>query len=187
MEKNNSKVIITILSVLVLCLAGFIVYDKTLNNNSKENTNNCPKCENSSSNTNNYGEKISSFKEIKLTTENQTIKIGNRQIKIKTDDFGELFINDYDEKITVSKAYLTDKFIFFTGFGQDGEMIRYFLNEHSNFGNGFNDNEYQMQDFKLVDGYVRATGHVFCGLDCNIINENLVIKYIDNTLIVIPE
>ena len=46
MEKNNSKVIITILSVLVLCLAGFIVYDKTLNNNSKENTNNCPKCEN---------------------------------------------------------------------------------------------------------------------------------------------
>ena len=45
MEKNNSKVIITILSVLVLCLAGFIVYDKTLNNNSKENTNNCPKCE----------------------------------------------------------------------------------------------------------------------------------------------
>ena len=174
MEKNNSKVIITILSVLVLCLAGFIVYDKTLNNNSKENTNN-------------YGEKISSFKEIKLTTENQTIKIGNRQIKIKIDDFGELFINDYDEKITVSKAYLTDKFIFFTGFGQDGEMIRYFLNEHSNFENGFNNNEYQMQDFKLVDGYVRATGHVFCGLECDATDKNLVIKYIDNTLIVIPE
>ena len=87
--KNNSKVIITILSVLVLCLAGFIVYEKTLNNNWNENTNNCPKCENSSLNTNNYGEKISSFKEIKLTTENQTIKIGNRQIKIKIDDLNE--------------------------------------------------------------------------------------------------
>lgn len=66
-------------------------------------------------------------------------------------------------------------------------MINYFLNEHSNYGNGFNNNEYQMQDFKLVDGYVRATGHVFCGPECAATNENLVIKYIDNTLIVIPE
>ena len=45
--KNNSKVIITILSVLVLCLAGFIVYDKVSSNKNDSNP-----TENNGNNTN---------------------------------------------------------------------------------------------------------------------------------------
>ena len=194
MEKNNSKVIITILSVLVLCLAGFIVYDKTLNNNSKENTNNCPKCENSSSNTNNYGEKISSFKEIKLTTENQTVTIGSTKYKVRMDKDGNLFMNDVaaknfkQENIKVNKAYLTDKFIFFTSFAQLDDIIVFAQGEKAKIN--VNNNGFSLSNFKLVDGYVHATGHLIAGFD-NFTNNNVVVEYNVDTfgtlnLVVIP-
>lgn len=194
MEKNNSKVIITILSVLVLCLAGFIVYDKTLNNNSKENTNNCPKCENSSSNTNNYGEKISSFKEIKLTTENQTVTIGSTKYKVRMDKDGNLFMNDVaaknfkQEKIKVNKAYLTDKFIFFTSLAQLDDIIVFAQGEKAKID--VNNNGFSLSNFKLVDGYVHATGHLIAGFD-NFTNNNVVVEYNVDTfgtlnLVVIP-
>ena len=194
MEKNNSKVIITILSVLVLCLAGFIVYDKTLNNNSKENTNNCPKCENSSSNTNNYGEKISSFKEIKLTTENQTVTIGSTKYKVRMDKDGNLFMNDVaaknfnQENIKVNKAYLTDKFIFFTSLAQLDDIIVFAQGEKAKID--VNNNGFSLSNFKLVDGYVHATGHLMAGFD-NFTNNNVVVEYNVDTfgtlnLVVIP-
>ena len=194
MEKNNSKVIITILSVLVLCLAGFIVYDKTLNNNSKENTNNCPKCENSSSNTNNYGEKISSFKEIKLTTENQTVTIGSTKYKVRMDKDGNLFMNDVaaknfnQENIKVNKAYLTDKFIFFTSPTQLDDTIVFAQGEKAKID--VNNNGFSLSNFKLVDGYVHATGHLIAGFD-NFTNNNVVVEYNVDTfgtlnLVVIP-
>lgn len=194
MEKNNSKVIITILSVLVLCLAGFIVYDKTLNNNSKENTNNCPKCENSSSNTNNYGEKISSFKEIKLTTENQTVTIGSTKYKVRMDKDGNLFMNDVaaknfkQENIKVNKAYLTDKFIFFTSPTQLDDIIVFAQGEKAKID--VNNNGFSLSNFKLVDGYVHATGHLIAGFD-NFTNNNVVVEYNVDTfgtlnLVVIP-
>lgn len=194
MEKNNSKVIITILSVLVLCLAGFIVYDKTLNNNSKENTNNCPKCENSSSNTNNYGEKISSFQEIKLTTENQTVTIGSTKYKVRMDKDGNLFMNDVaaknfnQENIKVNKAYLTDKFIFFTSPTQLDDKIVFAQGEKAKID--VNNNGFSLSNFKLVDGYVHATGHLIAGFD-NFTNNNVVVEYNVDTfgtlnLVVIP-
>lgn len=194
MEKNNSKVIITILSVLVLCLAGFIVYDKTLNNNSKENTNNCPKCENSSLNTNNYGEKISSFKEIKLTTENQTVTIGSTKYKVRMDKDGNLFMNDVaaknsnQENIKVNKAYLTDKFIFFTSPTQLDDTIVFAQEEKAKIN--VNNNGFSLSNFKLVDGYVHATGHLMAGFD-NFTNNNVVVEYNVDTfgtlnLVVIP-
>lgn len=204
MEKK-SKIIIAILTVVVLCLAGFIVYDKTLNsgnkttvnpdndqkneNDSKTNTDNCPKCEkcdNNSSNTNNnYGEKVTSLKEITLTTTNQTVTMGSTQYKVRKDANNKLFINDYTNDIFVDHAYVTDKFIFFTVSGQVAEKIVFVQGENGKIG--FNNNEYQMHNFKLTDGYIKTSGHIFCGLECDTTDKNLVIKYIDNTLIVIPE
>lgn len=214
MEKNNSKVIITILSVLVLCLAGFIVYDKTLNsgnkttvnagsdqkndNNSKANTDNCPKCEkcdNNSSNTNNnYGEKVTSLKEITLTTENQTVTIGSTKYKVRMDKDGNLFMNDVaaknskQENIKVNKAYLTDKFIFFTSPTQLDDIIVFAQGEKAKID--VNNNGFSLSNFKLVDGYVHATGHLIAGFD-NFTNNNVVVEYNVDTfgtlnLVVIP-
>ncbi len=214
MEKNNSKIIIAILAVLVLCLAGFIVYDKTLNsgnkttvnagsdqkndNNSKANTDNCPKCEkcdNNSSNTNNnYGEKVTSLKEITLTTENQTVTIGSTKYKVRMDKDGNLFMNDVAAKnsnqknIKVNKAYLTDKFIFFTSPTQLDDTIVFAQGEKAKID--VNNNGFSLSNFKLVDGYVHATGHLMAGFD-NFTNNNVVVKYNVDTfgtlnLVVIP-
>lgn len=158
MEKNNSKIIIAILAVLVLCLAGFIVYDKTLNNNSKENTNNCPKCENSSSNTNSYGEKITSFK--KIENGNETVKIGAKEFEIRKED-NALYIND--KKFNCLNAYLTDKFILITDLGQYAELIVMAYTENGEVS--VNSNNFTLDNFKLVDGYLHATGHWLVGFD----------------------
>ena len=209
-EKNKGtgkSIIIAILAVLLLAACGYIGYDKILKEEKDINdtVNNCPKCQECESSTttcncpnNNvdYGEKISSFKEIKLTDENQTIKIGDRQFKVKNGKYenvdGYLSINDYIVnyslglgKVSIGHVYLTDKFIFSTGSAQDGEMIEYAIGEKDN-GIIPNNNEYQMHDFKLVDGYLHASGHIFCGLDGNCPDKDLIIKYIDNTLIVVP-
>lgn len=134
----------------------------------------------------NYGEKLSSFKEIKLTTENQIIKVGNREFKVKIDNLDNLYVDDFSRNHSVAHAYLTDKFILFTQQSQDGETFLLGLGNHGLGEVGTNDNEYQMHDFKLVDGYLHASGHFFCGLDGNCTDKDLIIKYIDNTLIVVP-
>ncbi len=189
MEKNNSKIIIAILTVLVLCLAGFIVYDKTLNSgnkttvntgndqknddNSKTNTDNCPKCEkceNSSSNTNSYGEKITSFK--KITNGNETVKIGTKEVKIRKED-NALYIND--KKFNCLNAYLTDKFILITGFGQYAELIDMAYTENGEVS--VNSNNFNLDNFKLVDGYLHATGHWLVGFDAWT-SHDVVIRYI---------
>ena len=73
--------------------------------------------------------------------------------------------------------------MFFTGVAQDGEMIQYVLGEKGEIIP--NNNEYQMNSFKIVDGYLHASGHIFCGLDGDCPDKDLLIKYIDNTLIVV--
>ena len=41
-------------------------------------------------------------------------------------------------------------------------------------------------DIKLSDGYIHTSGHIFCGLNGNCPDKDLIIKFIDNTIIVIP-
>ena len=207
MEKNR-KVIVGILGGLLLISLGFICYDKFLKKDDiTKNDCDCPKCQECDKvkecentplqcncpNVSNFGEKINSFKEIKLTATNQTIKIGSKTVKVKTGTYenndGYLAIDDYivnyplgSGKVHVDKAYITDKFIFFTGVAQDGEIIQYVLGEKGEIIP--NNNQYQMHNFKIVDGYLHASGHIFCGLDGNCPDKDLLIKYIDNTLIV---
>ena len=210
-EKNKGigkNIIIAVLVVLLLIAGGYIGYDKFLkNNNESKNIDNCPICEvcekcetntnecNCLNNSQNYGEKLSGFKEIKLTKENQTIKIGSREFKVKNGTYenvdGYLSIDDYVVnyshglgKVHMGHLYLTDKFMFATSSSQDGDYIAYVKGEKNEIG--INNNEYQMHDFKLVDGYLHASGHIFCGLDGDCPDKDLIIKYIDNTLIVVP-
>ena len=210
-EKNKGtgkNIVIAILFVLLLVAGGYIGYDKILKREKDINdtANDCPKCQECESTTSscncpnnnvNFGEKISSFKEIKLTSENQLVKIGNSQFKVKivpdsnvtSYTFGYLSIDDYlvpypSEKVGITNAYLTDKYIIFTQLGQGGEMIKFVQGERNKIG--INNNQYQMHDFKIVDGYLHATGDTISHLDNNWQDKDLLIKYIDNTLIVVP-
>ncbi len=172
----------------------------------------CPKCEdntkecNCPATTTNLGEKISSVKKITLTDKNQTIKVGKESIKVRVgtgDNYGYLAIDDYfvksnfsTDEVYVDNAYVTDKFIFFTHNAQAGEMISYAYVPYGEIIT--NNNGYQIDDasFKIVNGYLHAMGAPFCGVDgpdenaskeekekCK--DHDLLIKYIDNTLIVV--
>lgn len=198
MEKKSDKrknIIILILFVLLLTTVVFIGYDKILKGNRESNNinNNCPICHECENNCQNLGEKINSFKEIKLTNENQTIRIGDRQFKIKigtyNNSYGYLFIDDFLvnnglENVYIGdsvnridgRVYLTDKFLFVTLESNTGEKIQFVQGEKDEIG--INNNRYQMHDFKIVNGYLHAKS-------TNYDSEDLIIKYIDNTLIVV--
>lgn len=189
-EKNNSGTIIAILCILLLASIGFICYDKFLKKEDKE----CPKteckCEKNESNFNNETS-IKSLSEINFTEDYKTVKIGNRIIKIQLDEDSHLLIDDNyvygsnnSDKIVAMHTYLTDKFVFFTDVGQDGEVIEYAIGENGAIL--VNDNDYQMMNFKLNNGYLHASGHIFCGLDGDCPDKDLIIKLEGNVLTVEP-
>ena len=189
-EKNNSGLIalVIVLFLLVLGLGGYIVYDKVLSN--KET----PVIDTTNDNVgdidNNYaiyGEKISSLEEINLTTTNQEIKIGEKTFNIRTDDNSRgFYINDVEinDVHLISNVYLTDKYLFVVSPGRDERGISYAISEQGKVA--INVNNYYTHDFKLVDGHLHAKGAT--GSDnYDYSNEkDLIIKYIDNTLIVTP-
>jgi len=188
MKKN---IIIWILVVLLLILSGFICYDKLIrNDNDSKKDMNCPKvdCQCKQCENNLLGEKVTSIKEFAITDKNQTVKIGKNEIKLRKEDDYLLVDDNYvyapnsSYKLVVMEVFLTDKYIFFTNIGQDGHVIVYAIGENGKIG--INNDDYQMNNFRIEDGYLYAEGHVFCGLDEECSDKKLIIKYIDNTLIV---
>lgn len=209
--KNNSKIIIVIMALIIVGLAGYIVYDKFIQKdittesqvtNTKEKDCNCPKCEEcvkcennasqcncSNTSTSCLGEKITSVKVINLKTTNQEIKIGKKTYKIKKDNEDKLYVNDQEVNVNNDAyapfaVYLTDKYLFATTAGQFYESINYALGEQGEIG--VNNGEFTMQNFKVVNGYLHALGGkiVFGGYDLGVDMEDLLIKFSDNTLIV---
>ena len=198
-------IVCVVLSVVIL---GIVSYDKfikkeekrdvapfvpaPMENNNKEITGNGQGDGTGCMPTSYNGEKVSSVKKITLTETNQEIEVGGKSYKIKIgsgNDYGDLLVDDNFVKFTfngehihVHSAYLTDKFIFFTQFGQSGASIVYAISKNGEIVP--NNNEYQIGDFKIVDGYLHASGHIFCGPEGNCPDKDLLIKYIDNTLIV---
>ncbi len=201
-EKNNNGIIIAILCILLLASIGFICYDKLL----KKEEGECPKtdckCEEKSnscncSNSLDLGEKIGSVKKINITKTNQSFKIGSKEVRLRIGSDGEndnvLFVNDkYSwDAASFDEAYLTDKFIFFTTVGNLSGAIMYAID-----GEGLeiptNYNGYFADDFKIVNGYLHASGSIFCADEENGVvsdeckGKDLLVKYANNTLIVIP-
>lgn len=214
-KSSRNKAIIIVLVLIILCLLGFVVYDKFIQKDTKPEANTqekecncqkcdeCEKCENNTSQCNCsnesslcLGEKVNSVKKIKLTNTNQTFKIGNKEVKLKIANDGEytdvLFVNDEaarknfgTDRVSIDEAYLTDKFILFTHYGQSNEVLSYAISEYggeiiTNF------NGYQVHDIMVVNNYLHATGHVFCGEyesgdHCE--DKDIIIKYFDGTLI----
>lgn len=211
-KKDNSLLIIIVLGILLIGSLGFICYDKFINTEpakSKDSTpvvtpndkqcEECQKCDNNISEcncptcTSNLGEKINTIKEVKVNDKNQTIKIGKKEYKVRRDSDYHLLINDESvnnwsgDEIYADHGniYLTDKFLFVTVVGQFDEWINYALGENGEIV--ANNNGVQMKQFKVTNGYLHATGGVPIAGDYDMyVNEHdLLIKYIDNTLIVV--
>jgi hypothetical protein len=74
--------------------------------------------------------------------------------------------------------------MFITQVGQFDETIVYVIGENGEVI--FNSNNCQMRDFKIIDNHLHATGGkpYYDGRDLILDGHDLLIKYIDNTLIV---
>lgn len=199
-------IVCVVLSVVIL---GIVSYDKfikkeekrdvapfvpaPMENNNKEITGNGQGDGTGCMPTSYNGEKVSSVKKIDLSDVNQKVTIGSKTLNLKVDKDDALYINNnvansykYDANhvtLVPPVAYLTDKYVFFTSVGQDWDGIVYAIDENAK-EIVVNDNGYQMHDFRIEDGYLHATGHVFLGLVDDNPDKDLLIKYIDNTLIV---
>lgn len=211
-KKDSTQLLLIIFVILTFALGGFVFYDKVLkketktietgnNDNSSTNCPPCEKCNNTPSqcncpNSSNRGVTLNSLKEFKITNVNQTVKVGNKEIKLRIGNYDNktdvLFINDnvawtnngYDSLVHVYndnyKVYATDKFIMLMIDGQCDSSIYYACDENGN-NIVVNDNGYQFNNLKINNGLLSAKGAV-CTSEKP--DEDLVIKYIDHTLIV---
>lgn len=178
---------IVILLLLIIVPVGFICYDKFFNIEKPPVPTPIP--------TNDIVvDKINSLSRIDVNETDQVVNVDGKEYKIKreiTVDGAFLLIDDSvievagETTVYADNAYVTDKFIIFTMAAQDGEMISYIMDKEGNEVT-YNDNEYQMHDFILVDGVLHASGHVFCGLDGDCPDKDLIIKYNNNEIIVSP-
>ena len=139
-------------------------------------------------------DKITSLNRMEITDTNQITKIGNKEFKIKkevTVDGAFLLIDDAIrevlnmETVYADYAYVTNKYIIFTLIAQDWEKVVYVINENGEQVS-VDDGDYQIHDLKIVDGKVEAKGHIFCGLDGDCPDKDLIIKYEDNQIIISP-
>lgn len=185
MDKKKSRLIISILLILLLVAICYIGYDKLLSKENNNNTGNNP-----------INTQSDVLKVIRMATADQTIQLKNSTLIVRVEkndgsDVGRLYINDNlirkDESdpfgIAVENAYYTDDFVFFTLFGQVDNYIVYALDDEGNELT-INDNNYQMHDIKYENDKIVATG-------VNILSENqtpikLVIKYENDSIIVEP-
>lgn len=127
------------------------------------------------------------FEVINMTKENQTVKIGKKEFKIKNDNSGEdgdiLFINNqvvrqHGKNIYSERAYVTDDIIIFTIIGQCGEKIVYVINEDGkeiSFSS-----QYQLNNLHLEDGALYAQGIVCTGEPYP--KDDVVLKYANGLL-----
>ena len=181
-KKNLLIIILTIAVVLLLGVLAYLLFcDKKAELKCEDN----PKVTEKECNCSSVclGEKITSVKEIKITETNQEIKIGRKTFKVRVDESKKLYVDDH---ISVGGQYadymyLTDKYAFFTVASQFNYSISYAFSENEIIT--VNNNGSLMKDFKVVDGYLNATGGREIGFE-TWDQKDLLIKYIDNTLIV---
>ena len=184
MDKKKSRLIISVLLILLLVALCYIGYDKLIDKGNN-NTSNDP-----------INTQSDVLKAIRMATANQTIQLKNSTLIVRVEkndgsDVGRLYINDNlirkDESdlfgIAVENAYYTDDFVFFTLFGQTDYYIVYALDDDGN-ELMINDNNYQMHDIKYENDKIVATG-------VNILSDDktpikLLIKYENDSIIVEP-
>ena len=190
-NKTNSKkdiaiiilfLIIAIMAVIITLFYSGILKGKTVDNNAqKENIVDV--------------DKLTDVKRLIITETNQEANIGDKVYRIRreiTVDGAFLYVDDVlielenSETAYAEIAYVTNKYIIFTVAAQDWESIVYVMDKDGK-AIAFESNDYQIHDLKVNDGILCASGHVFCGVDGNCPDKDLVIKYENNSITISPK
>ena len=193
-SKNCSKTLIILIIVCItlsIITLGIVVYDNFIRSDTILKPISGSNEENKETNNNDISY-VKELKDIAITDVNKSVKLGNRDFKVKTGSKDNqdyvLFINDKvvskDNKfIHADKAYVTDKYILFTSAGQNGQLIVYAIDSEGKEISVKNDNQYQMNNFKIVSNILHAQGDKFCFDDCGP-EHDIMILYIGNSLVV---
>ena len=175
-KKTNTMVFIFTVVIMILLLA--VILYSVLGNKKEPNNEKEPE-------TIVNVDKITNVDKIEITDTDKTIYIDTKEYKIKrqtTVDGEFLLIDDNiverDDSTTVfaQTAYVTNKFAIFTAVAQDWDKVMYAMDKDGNRLT-VDDSDYQIHDLTVVDGELHAQGHVFCGLDGDCPDQDLLIKY----------
>lgn len=138
---------------------------------------------------------ITNVSRIEINDNNQLVSIGDSKFNIRktlTVDGAFLLIDDNTIEVENSEtlyaefAYVTNKYIIFTVTAQDWESIVYVMDKDGK-AIAFEDNDYQIHNLEVIDGNLHASGHVFCGVDGNCPDKDLVVKYENNSITISPK
>lgn len=185
--KKNNKMVTVILLILLLAAIGYIVYDKCIKLEKPagiEQTDNIESV---------ISDALIGLKRVAITDKEEEISIGSNKYKIKREisvDGAFLLINDSlretlnGSTIYAEYAYVTNKYAIFTVVGQYAEDIVYAIDKDGK-EISLDENNYQMDNFEIVDGKLQATAHVSCETSC--VDKVVVIKYENNTITIKDE
>ena len=188
-SSNYSKIMIATLAILLIGALGFIIYDKFINKEKPPVPTPTPTTIPTPTN-NEFTDEITTLKEISIPNSDEEVNVDfngkNYLIQIKD---GHLFINNKqifnsnNDPLSAQNVYVTNKYILFTEVAQDWSVASYAIDSDENKID-IVDNDYQIHDLKLENGVLTAKGHIFCGLDGDCPDKDLIIKY-DNSIITI--
>ena len=210
-QNNGSKVIIAVLAVLLIGALGFICYDKFINKEKPPVPTLTPMPTPTSSpvptdniNTNIIEASVGEVKSVELTNKNQTIKFGNNLLQLRVDDnYGnneyityKLFINDkliekrsYGEnehEIYVNYAFVTNKFVLFTGIYQAPYTLSYAIDANGNEIKIDDDSLYAgVKDIHYEGDSIIATTYPIGDVDYY--EKTVIIKYENNSIKIVPK
>ncbi len=177
-EKKKSNTMLIIFTIVIMILLLAIILYGVLGNKKDDPVDKEPE-------TIVNVDKITTVDKIEITDTDKTIYIDTKEYKVKretTVDGEFLLIDDNiverDDSTTVfaQTVYVTNKFAIFTAVAQDWESVMFAMDKDGNKLT-VNDNEYQIHDLKVLDGELHASGHIFCGLDGDCPDQDLLIKY----------
>ena len=192
LKRNNNKknVVIIVLVFAIVLMITLVVFYYRNNKGTESNSNN----ENGNNNTI-VVDKITSVSKITINDTDQVVKVDGKEFKIKKETSvdgsfllinGEIVNTDNGGSIYADNAYVTNKFIIFTIIGQENESIVYAIDQNGNKIK-VEDNKYQINDLKVVNDHLQASGHIFCGLDEDCKDVPLDIIYENNKITVTPK
>ena len=193
--KTNDKfrmIFMVILLLLLIVPVGFFCYDKFFNKEQPPIPTVTPT---PTETTEIVDNKVTSLERVEITDTEKTVNVDGKEFRIKqelTVAGAYLYINDVvqiskdNETIYADIAYVTNKYIIFTNPGQDGEIISHAIDKD---GKQIivNTNDYQIHDIVLANDILEARGHILCGLDGDCPDKTLIIKYENDTIVVLPK
>ena len=162
MKKNMKKILLILIVMALILILGFFVYTGfNGNGNSNNNSNNG---QNSGGNSGSVSYDITKVYQVDLDAGERAHLVGDKEVRIKVLE-GVLYVNDNKiPDVKAENAYITDQIVIFTYKGKCHNIMSYVVDKNGKEVS-FTKNNYQLYDFRTLDGQCVAAGSEVCPCD----------------------